>query len=244
MLVAGFSCVDYSTLNVKAKDKNRAEGESHDTLAATIGFADITRVPIVILENIKNCPWEIVRRGWDRIGYTSHYIQVDSKDYYIPHTRQRGYMICIERRRMETFVGPEAAKKWATEIALHWERLMWALERKSSSPFTAFLLQPDDDRLHRSTQELTKAYLDDPTIREINWSVCLQRHLTYRALNGLGDGRPVTEWQENGPSKMVDFGNIEWSRAQSERVKDTLDICLLRNAAKENGKYFDHDYKA
>ena len=239
MVVAGFACVDFSNLNNHQRTIDEA-GESSDTLNAIIRYAEVSRVPLLILENIKSCPWEKVTKKWEKIGYTAYDVPVDSKDYYIPHTRQRGYMLCINRSPMRATMGRYAAEKWADNICLDWEILMWAFEKKASAPFTSFLLQPDDVRLDRSTQELTKAHADDPTTREINWSKCQQRHLTYRQSHELGNRRPVTEWQENGPSNMVDFGNLDWSRAQPERVKDTMDIAYLRNARE---KQFDHDYK-
>lgn len=46
--------------------------------------------PIVILENVSNAPWDEVVERFEKIGYDATYIRLDTKYYYIPHTRSRG----------------------------------------------------------------------------------------------------------------------------------------------------------
>lgn len=231
MLIAGFSCVDFSRLNNAGKSLDEI-GESSDTLGAIIKYADKYRTPLVILENVLTAPWNKIVEMWEHIGYSALWVKVDTKQYYIPHTRQRGYLICIERRNTAGFSTGEAVKKWAAK--------MKDLERPATSPVTSFLFGPDDPRLLLAIQELTKSLTGDEKVtREVSWVKCQQRHLHYRSSNRLGDRRPVTAWQENGPSRMVDFGNHEWAVIQVDRVKDTLDMAYLRNAHRG----YDHEHK-
>jgi hypothetical protein len=48
------------------------------------------RPPIVILENVSNAPWDSGVKHFADIDYSATYVRLDTKKYYIPHTRSRG----------------------------------------------------------------------------------------------------------------------------------------------------------
>ena len=56
ILIAGTSCVDYSTLNNEKQDID-ANGESGRTFRGMMSWVEKHRPPLVILENVCSAPW-------------------------------------------------------------------------------------------------------------------------------------------------------------------------------------------
>ena len=228
LLIAGFACVDFSKLNRNPLEPGEV-GESTDTGRAILTYANIFRPAIVILENVIGAPWEktskFVRQ---EMRYSAEFLHLDTKDYYIPQTRNRGYLIMIDQDRAGSV---EAADKMAKE----WVNLVKALERPASSPFGAFLLDRDDPRVHKGQTELR------PTTktRETEWILSRGRHQKVRAFHQLGSRRPLTNWVEGGRCTFPDFGSMTWFYAQVSRVLDTIDINFLRSL----GRGFDPLFK-
>ncbi|KAI9812586.1 MAG: hypothetical protein M1827_004575 [Pycnora praestabilis] len=230
LLVAGFSCVDFSGLNTVKKQLDHS-GESGDTFRAILGYARRWRPPLIVLENIANAPWTEIKEYWQSdANYSAKMVKLDTKQYYIPHTRQRGYMLCIDNEL--TRDADEKVQEWAT--------LMTKLSRPASSSIDEFLLHEDDPRIHRAREELAKGLRGaEKTPREVDWVRCQGRHQDYRAEMFLGHKRPMTNWEESGSCKMPDYAWGDWGIVQVERIWDTLDMSLLRNAARG----FDSQYK-
>ncbi|MCS4558971.1 DNA cytosine methyltransferase, partial [Shewanella sp. C32] len=59
IVIAGFSCVDFSALNNRKK-KLSEKGESGVTFYGIRSYIEKYRPPLIILENVKNAPWKIV----------------------------------------------------------------------------------------------------------------------------------------------------------------------------------------
>ncbi|CAN9451272.1 unnamed protein product [Alternaria alternata] len=131
ILIAGSVCKDLSRLNTRGKTLDDG-GESGDTFQGMYAYTDRFRPSIVLLENVKNekKTWDDVMRRFDRIGYEAQWIYCDTKNYYLPQTRERMYMIAIER----TLFG-----KGVKSATSQWKDLMRNLERQCSSPYEAFL---------------------------------------------------------------------------------------------------------
>ena len=54
--------------------------------------------PVVILENVCGAPWEEISLAFQEKGYAAHYMRVDTKRYYIPHTRTRVYLFATRTK--------------------------------------------------------------------------------------------------------------------------------------------------
>ncbi|KAI9724728.1 MAG: hypothetical protein M1812_000003 [Candelaria pacifica] len=231
LLVAGFSCVDYSALNfVRATDLNKP-GESGDTFLGVLQYADVFRPAMVLLENVYGAPWPLMKAAWEAKRYSAEFVKLDTKDYYIPHTRQRGYMLCINN---------EESKSQPGKSVQEWKDLMGKLERPASSSIEAFLLPNDDSRVHRGRAELIKGLKgEEKPPREVSWTKSQGRHLDYRSDLALGNNRPMTAWEDNGSCQMPDYAWGDWGRSQVERIWDTLEINKLRSARRG----FDSEYK-
>jgi len=230
MLIAGTSCVDYSGLNNEKQDID-ANGESGRTFRGMLQWVNKHRPPVVILENVCSAPWEKVVQYFDEVGYDANFVRLDTKEFYIPHTRTRVYL-------MATPYG--TSKK--EHIPEKWIETVKQLRRPWSSPFEAFLLPTDDEHIHRARLELAAAKLqrDGNQRKPTDWGRCESRHARARQEEELGNLRPLTAWQEAGVCKGLDWTWNDWLLAQTERVVDLLEISTLRMA--KDG--IDAGYKA
>ncbi|KAF1916136.1 hypothetical protein BDU57DRAFT_547894 [Ampelomyces quisqualis] len=211
ILIAGFVCKDLSRLNSKQKSL-KEDGESGDTWRAIYSYAQRFRPSIVLLENVRNKPelWNEVVSMWDEIGYEAAWLIRDTKRYRIPQTRERMYMIAIEREHYGNGV------KKAVGI---WQDLMEKLQRQCSSPYEAWL----QNMLHESSDHAALG-------SEVDWALCKLRYDHIRSDERLGVLRPATRWSENGTVRPPDFANRAWYNSQSSRVYDAIDVAHLQAA--------------
>jgi hypothetical protein len=184
VLIAGFVCKDLSRLNSQPKSLDDG-GESGDTWRAIYSYAKRFRPSIVLLENVKGLSklWNEVVSKWDNIGYEAAWLIRDTKRYHIPQTRERMYMIAIERSHYG---------KNANKAVIHWQDLMEKLQRQCSSPYEAWL----KNMLNESSDH-------SALISEVDWALCKLRYDHIRSEERLGILRPVTKWSENGTVRYV-----------------------------------------
>lgn len=232
IMIAGSSCVDYSPLNSNPKEFG-TKGESLETLMATLDYAKAHKPTIVILENVMKFPWPTVEGKWREIGYATKVAKLDSKNFYLPQTRTRGYMIGI-RKTAYLERGLEFEAKAAVET---WFEILEKLQRRASSPFTDFIFADDDVQLQRHNK---RAAVLLTTGKNVPWDKCRVECLSYRSCNFLGFKKPVTEWENNGSCKVPEYCNTLWFKRQVERIWDTIDINHLRSIALRS---YDMSYK-
>ena len=159
---------------------------------------------------------------FESAGYFAEVVKLDTKDFYIPQTRQRGYLIGIAKSRLPD--GSESVK--------HAIGSLRALKRPASAPVEAFLLPEDDPRVQKARKEFIKDENgDDKGATDTDWIVCHGRYDHYRHQKQLGNLRPLTHWQPGGTCSVPDYVWKDWARVQGERILDTLDIAYLRKAA-------------
>jgi site-specific DNA-cytosine methylase len=223
IVVAGSACVDYSPLNRVMK--NFADkGESFSTMAGVLSYCTKHLPCMVLLENVKGAPWmkgqKNITKIWRRVGYDVAVVWVDTKDYYIPQTRQRGYLLGFHQKRAE-------AQGFDTKTALtRWVHYFRALSSRASASYTEFI--NNNDSLEN---EITRRRSETAAVaskKEIDWALCKQRYYALRNSNNYGQLRPFTRWDANGSSTCFDFVWQRWMRMQRDRVLDTLDIAYLR----------------
>ncbi|KXT14985.1 hypothetical protein AC579_7740 [Pseudocercospora musae] len=226
LVIAGTSCVDFSAKNKHRKGLEDG-GESADTFQAVLSYAQAYRPSIVILENVLLAPYDSMMAKYEDIGYETASVLVDTKNHYIPHTRQRGYMACFLREKVGADRAAQSAQTWVS--------LMDRLKRSASSPVSSFLL-PNDEVNHRLSRT-------DVTAKEVDWSRCEITQMEYRHKKKLGVARPLTNWTESGSILPPDHSFVPWLRMRVERELDTLDVAMLRKAMPEGGGY-DALYKS
>jgi site-specific DNA-cytosine methylase len=215
IVVAGTSCVDFSGLNNNPKELDEeVGGESSKTWFAVLAYVKAFRPAIVILENVLGAPYDLMMECYRKIDYLPAGVLLDTKNHYLPHTRQRGYMVCFDKTK---------ATENIDGLGEQWKSLMADFRRHASSSAAEFML-PDEV----CTQQ--QAVLDDNS-REYDWAACEIRHLQERHKYRLGNARPFTFWSESGTMNVPETGSISWYNKQPERVRDYMDIGMLRKAA-------------
>jgi site-specific DNA-cytosine methylase len=184
ILIAGTSCVDYSNLNNEKQDID-ANGESGRTFRGMMSWVENHRPPIVILENVISAPWPRVAKYFEKKKYSASFLTCDTKNYYIPHTRQRKYLIGIDQ------VNSKMPKKWEELVGT-------TLKRNASASLDAFLLPSDDPRIHHSRKKLANEaqMAVDKRTQRVDWARCESRHQRARTEEELGQRRPLTGWEE------------------------------------------------
>ncbi|UZJ52821.1 hypothetical protein CBS101457_002141 [Exobasidium rhododendri] len=219
LLVAGTSCVDYSNLNSNKKGMGDG-GESGRTFFGMLNWVKRHRPAIVLLENVKSAPWPGVGDAFCDINYDAAWSNTfDTKNYYIPHTRQRGYLVAT-RNRKDSYAG-------------NWEALTRSLARPASSSLEDFLLAPDDPRIQKVRTQFALGEGLGKGRSTIDWSKCQQRHERARDEESLGKNRPFTAWEEGGTCHLSHDAWNEWAQPQPERVLDLLDVTIMRAAKEE-----------
>jgi site-specific DNA-cytosine methylase len=180
--------------------------------------------PIVVIENVYGAPWDEKVKIFQDLGYVSTFLRMDTKDYYIPHTRQRGYLVAIKVDKKKSKEGDALTRKWEEKVT--------ALKRPASATLDDFMLPNDDPRVLRGRARLTAESLakDNDSAGRIDWTKCETRHQTSRSLEELGDKRPLTDWSDSGNTAMPSYCWNEWVNAQVHRIHDLMDVNMLRLA--------------
>lgn len=183
LLIAGTSCVDYSNLNNYTQGIDDG-GESGRTFHGMMNWVKNTRPPIVILENVCSAPWPKVKEYFEKNGYRSEFTRFDTKNFYIPHTRTRVYLVAVDTKN--------------AKIAKDWVDVVKGLYRPASCTFEAFLLPDDDPRIHQAREKLVQGGYgsNDRRAGRTDWGRCETRHQRARLEEGLGSKRPLTAWEE------------------------------------------------
>lgn len=214
ILIAGTSCVDFSSLNNKQKNLEEG-GESGDTFLGMMRWVQRHRPLIVIQENVSGAAWTEMRQYFMDRDYSAEFHRVNSREYYIPHTRQRGYLFALNVKN--------------SSIPNKWIDAVKKMKRPSTATLEAFMLADDDPRVYKGRMDLAGDSRSGLPIRTrtVEWEKCEGRHQRERAEKHLGDQRPVTAWQEGGVSKVLDFMWQDWGTKQVDRVLDLMDINYL-----------------
>ena len=104
------------------------------------------------------------------------------------------------------------------------------MQRPASSPLEAFLLPPNDPRLHQGRLELAAAKGLGKARAPTDWGRCASRHEKCRFEEGLGTKRPWTDWRDGAICNFPEGYWNDWANAQTERVQDLTDVSHLRAA--------------
>ncbi|EED23539.1 SNF2 family helicase, putative [Talaromyces stipitatus ATCC 10500] len=213
LLIVGFPCVDYSMLN-NFRKKFGERGESNDTFKGLVAYCKMHKPKLIIIENVSSAPWVPIQRSFQNIGYYCHHVKVDTKDFYIPQTRERSYALCIDNSLVKN----------GKELLEEWGKILSGFQRRASSPFTEFI-DADDNVIEQ--RKLERAPVFEPKSSP-TWSLYKIRHADVRRESSFGNGRPITGWEEGGKCCPPTWMDRPWFFSQVERVWDTIDANHLR----------------
>jgi hypothetical protein len=137
-----------STSSSKCPQKAIDEkGESGQTFWGMIDWIEKAQPPIVIIENVFGAPWPRKVEIFEERGYAASFLRLDTKDYYIPHTRQRGYLFAVRRASSKKITDDEIVKCWEENVR--------KLKRPASARLDEYMLPNDDPRVLRGRARLT-----------------------------------------------------------------------------------------
>ncbi|KAJ5466265.1 hypothetical protein N7530_010052 [Penicillium desertorum] len=236
ILVAGTACVDFSPLNNRKKTLQQG-GESGATFDGLLGYAERYRPRMVVQENVRNAPWDQMKGKWKELGYMSVCVNVDTKHYYIPQTRERGYMVVIDKRRLEAagLLGDSMDQSGIDTVTQRVRELAGRFKRPASAPVGLFLLSDDDRRL-----ELIELRARLESRSETSWDQYQIRHQRHRDELELGNERPITRSLPGvNDLKAPDFYWHRFWKTQPERVWETVDMNFLKKMLQD----YDMNFK-
>jgi site-specific DNA-cytosine methylase len=222
LLVAGTSCVDYSPLKTEKKGIEE-QGESGQTFRGMMAWVERSKPSLVLLENVCQAPWGEVCKKFEALGYSCCFTRLDTKKFYIPHTRTRVYLLAS--------LAPEK------HVVGKWKDCVKELEVPARRNLNDFLFSEDDLMLEVKRNAFNQNKKRSRT--HSDWSRCEIRHKRCRVEEKLGESTPLTRWPVDG-CRLPDHAWNDWGKSQPERVLDLMDIYYLRFAS--NG--VDANYKS
>jgi site-specific DNA-cytosine methylase len=196
--------------------------ESDSTFFSLVVFVHNHHPKIIILENVKDAPY-VMAVAWLRsVQYAALFVDADTKDQYLPQTRQRKYLVAI---RMDLFPEPQT-------ILEAWSKHLTTLKRRASSPITDFLLESTSTLTRLSSQQL-EHQAQMKTRREPNWERSKDRHDQARENENLGKGHPFSGRGKGLTTNFYDRVNRVVMHRQPPRVWECGDLHLLRGTKAE-----------
>jgi site-specific DNA-cytosine methylase len=106
------------------------------------------------------------------LGYHCAYMRVDTKQFYIPHTRTRVYLVATRGAE------PGLPRQIMSQVR--------EMERPASASLEAFLLPHDDPRVMDARRRLANRKAKGDTVTD--WSKCEARHQRCRTDEQVGAG--------------------------------------------------------
>ncbi|KAL2162377.1 hypothetical protein VTH06DRAFT_7290 [Thermothelomyces fergusii] len=205
-------------------------GESARTFFAAIKLITVIRPRVVILENVYNAPWEMYTgQIFPRICYVADFVRLDSKDFYLPQTRQRGYLVAVDAASI--------GARRANEIVRGWKQSIPNYQRPASVPVSVFLRPADDPATIQA-----RADMENRSPSNSEWALCSLRHADVRQRHGIRrDDNPFSlKAMRNSRLIFAAYPSHSWMQfwdGQGARVVDFMDIAFsaLRNKSVDLG---------
>ncbi|AEO59218.1 hypothetical protein MYCTH_2307313 [Thermothelomyces thermophilus ATCC 42464] len=205
-------------------------GESARTFFAAIKLITVIRPKLVILENVYNAPWDMyTEQIFPKICYVADFVRLDSKDFYLPQTRQRGYLVAVDAAGI--------GARNAGEIVRGWKRRIPSCQRPASAPVSVFLRPADDPATIQA-----RADMKNRSSPNAEWALCSLRHADVRQRHGIRrDDNPFSlKAMRNSRHIFAAYPSHSWMQfwdGQVARVADFMDIAFaaLRNESVDLG---------
>ncbi|RYP67767.1 hypothetical protein DL770_008548 [Monosporascus sp. CRB-9-2] len=199
------------------------QGQSSGAFFAMLSYARLRRPKCILLENVHSAPWEHMARVWfPSIDYAAHFVRLDTKNYYIPQTRSRGYLLAVDGRLFNS------KKNIAEDIVNNWATDVKNFQRRASTPIDRWLLPSTDPLANLARQDEEARFLDRKRRENVSWIQSRRRHIRVRRQEMLGEDRTLTNWTEDGGSRPYDRMDKILMHGQPPRVLDCIEVYYLR----------------
>ncbi|KAK4244108.1 hypothetical protein C7999DRAFT_17603 [Corynascus novoguineensis] len=194
-------------------------GESARTFFAAIKLITVIRPKLVILENVYNAPWDMyTEQIFPKVCYVADFVRLDSKEFYLPQTRQRGYLLAVDAAS----IGAKSARA----IIEAWKEQVPCCKRPASAPVSAFLRPVDDPATVQA-----RADMENRSSSNAEWALCSLRHADVRQKHGIRrDDNPFSlKAMRNSRVIFAAYPSHSWMQfwdSQVARVVDFMDIAF------------------
>ncbi|KAH6690636.1 hypothetical protein F5X68DRAFT_260037 [Plectosphaerella plurivora] len=194
-------------------------GESTTTFVSVLTYLFYKRPKMVILENVVGAPWTQFSKHWlPLVGYQAGFVMVNSKNFLVPQTRQRGYLFAVDHRRYG---------KSSQKILDSWSGLMDRKWFKETLNLEAYLLDISDPKV-LAVRSLRERQVAENITRDAEARMCSYEHAKARTAEGLGDSNPYTMRDARGNQTFREGAWDSALIASGTRIMDLLDIMHLR----------------
>ena len=118
--MAGFPCVAFSVAGKREGFEDNYKGMCRGTLFMDVArICDYHKPKVIFCENVKNLvnhdkkrTFQIIKQTFEEIGYKVFYKVLNSKDFGVPQSRERIYIVCLRNDiAPETFTFPVGCNK-------------------------------------------------------------------------------------------------------------------------------------
>ncbi|KAM0528249.1 hypothetical protein ACHAP6_002081 [Verticillium nonalfalfae] len=217
------------------RDSFHMEGESVKTFGSILQFIYDQRPKLIILENVSHAPWRAFTHFWlPLVGYVALSMKVDSKNFLVPQTRTRGYLVAVDQWHYGTEMSTRIARLWSSMMeSSNWFPNQYPEVHK-------FLLSSMDQRILEA-RAIEERKIAENMARDVEARMCAYDHAKVRRQQGLGPDQPFTQRDGRGNLLPRDTSWQAYIRGTSSRVQDLLDITWL-SERKKAGR--DLNYKA
>lgn len=213
--------------------KRDAKNTSTTTFAGAMNYLRERQPKIAIFENVESAPWpSILQYVLPLCGYAGTVQKLDTKNYYLPQTRSRAYLVAYSH----AFFGVDGAQALCRLFGPKIKKL----EFRYSTSVADFLLPINSHELHRARNEMELAAQTNRE-KDTDWSFAKSRHAAFRRLMQIPDERRWLRWSETGSSNAPAKMWKPWEAKQSNRVRDLLDIVYLMAVSGKNPKHGTYD---
>ncbi|KAF3770196.1 hypothetical protein M406DRAFT_231149, partial [Cryphonectria parasitica EP155] len=203
------------------------------TFAGAMNYIYERQPLIVIFENVETAPWQsTIDYVFPLCGYIATFVSLDTKNYYLPQTRCRKYLIAFSQ---DAFT-PDGAKA----LCKAFQEAIKKMEQRYSSSVTDFLLPINSHELHRARNEM-ELMAQSSREKDTDWSFSRSRHTAFRRLYQIPDERPWIRWSERGSSRAPAKMWKPWEAKQTNRVSDLLECVFLIAVFGRNTKHSAYD---
>ncbi|RAL58577.1 hypothetical protein DID88_003353 [Monilinia fructigena] len=207
LLIAGTSCTSFSTLNSqRSTDLDNDENESSRTFRAYSKLVEYLKPKVAINENVVTGPFQAMMNMLNNHGCLTGWASFDSKYFGIPQTRQRGYLIAVNKSSLEQAGNPEEYSDWKTKFAT----MKTTFGRDASTSIEQWM-EKSDSKLFGLRVNLVMRIIVMVSASE--------------------QEKPITDWRSTGVFRHPDH----WVRGMKgfvERVHDYTDVSHLRGVVR------------
>jgi hypothetical protein len=84
-----------STRKILGEREGRLKAEGERDAGIENLTCNRNKPKVVIIENIVKAPWDLMQAFLESLGYNAAYVQIDTKKYYVPQTRNRRYCFSL-----------------------------------------------------------------------------------------------------------------------------------------------------